>query len=174
MKKKVIGGILLSMCIFSCASLTARANSLSGITPTSGVDELIPLEIQEYANIIGNEKNICPELLEAIAWTESRCHAEAKNGPCKGLMQVSTACHKDRFIENGWTPDEWTDAYINMYVAADYLRELFDDYEDVAMVLYAYNGDQTNMEKYKKNGYLSYYVSGILELSEDLERAHGK
>ena len=172
-KKNILGGIIL-LCTFSMFSITSKANSLSRTTPENGVDEIIPIEIQEYAEIIGSEKNICPELLEAIAWQESNCQAAAINGSCKGLMQVSTACHKDRFKENDWDPEDWDNAYVNMYVAADYLRELFDEYEDVALVLYYYNGDKTNMKKYKDYGYLSNYVSSILETSSELERKHGK
>lgn len=172
-KKNLIGGILLT-CTFSLiSSITVQANSLSA-TPRAGVNNEIPTEIIEYANIIGNEFNICPELLEAIAYQESSCKSDALNGSCKGLMQLNLHWHISRFKDAGWDPADWTDPYKNMYVAAEYLSELFDEYEDVAMVLYVYNGDSTNMKKYKENGYLSYYVSEILDTSEELERNHGK
>ena len=54
------------------------------------------------------------------------------------------------------------------------IAELFEKYEDVALVLYYYNGDSTNLKRYKETGYLSYYVKSILEKSEALEYAHGK
>lgn len=171
MKKRKIIGELLLICLFFSPSIKAQANGLSYIPNDS--DE-IPIEIQEYSEIIGHEFNICPELLQAIAWQESRCQEDAVNGSCKGLMQISVKWHKDRFKAAGWDPDDWDEAFKNMYVAADYLHDLFEDYEDVALVLYAYNGDQTNVEKYKKNGYLSYYVESILDKSEELERSHGK
>ena len=151
--------------------ITAQANSLS-IVPTEEVTG-VPEEIFEDANIIGHEFNICPELLMAMAERESRYTATAENGSCKGLMQVSVSCHKQRFIDAGWTSSEWTDAYKNMYVAADYLADLFEEYEDVGIVLGLYHGEKNAIQK-GKSGNLSSYVTGILERSEELERFHGK
>jgi len=163
--------VILALVVLS-TPITAKANSLSYIPPeeTDG----IPQEIKENAEIIGAEFNICPELLEAIAYQESRYTANVTNGTCRGLMQVNTNVHKSRFINAGWDTSDWSDPYKNMYVAAEYLAELFDEYEDVALVLYLYNGDTTNAKRYKQNGYISKYVSSILKKSEELERLHGK
>lgn len=164
-------GFIFGLAIL-CHPITVQANSLSYIVPEE-VDG-IPTEISQNAEIIGGQFNICPELLEAIAYYESSYQATAKNGPCKGLMQVNAHIHKDRFTEAGWSEKDWDDAYKNMFVAASYLHDLFVEYEDVAEVLYRYNGDTTNLERYHKSGYLSYYVQSILTKSEELERAHGK
>ncbi len=164
-------GFLFALVIL-CQPITVQANSLSYIVPEE-VDG-IPTEISQNAEIIGHEFNICPELLEAIAYYESNYQSTAKNGPCKGLMQVNAHIHKDRFIEAGWSEKDWADAYKNMYVAASYLHDLFVEYEDVAEVLYLYNGDKTSLEKYRSSGYLSRYVQSVLTKSEELERAHGK
>lgn len=169
--KKAIAGILLGVAILS-HPITASANSLSYIIPEE-VDG-IPAEISACAEIIGDEFNICPELLEAIAFKESSYKPTAKNGACKGLMQVNTKVHKERFTNEGWSEKDWDDAYKNMFVAASYLHDLFVEYEDVAEVLYIYNGDKTNLKRYRESGYLSYYVQTILTKSEELERAHGK
>ena len=163
---------IMAIVLFIFTPITARANSLSYIAPEE-VDG-IPEEIKEIAEIVGNEFNICPELLEAIAYYESRYTADATNGSCRGLMQINTNVHQERFINMGWSAKEWDDPYKNTYVAADYLAELFTEYEDVAYVLYLYNGDTTNAKRYKQNGYLSAYVSRILTKSEELERLHGK
>ena len=168
--KKIMAGILLGGTVLSLP-ITAQANSLS-IVPTEEVTG-VPEEIFEDANIIGHEFNICPELLMAMAERESRYTATAENGSCKGLMQVSVSCHKQRFIDAGWTTSEWTDAYKNMYVAADYLADLFEEYEDVGIVLGLYHGEKNAIQK-GKSGNLSSYVTGILERSEELERFHGK
>lgn len=164
--------VLLALVAFIATPITAKANSLSYIPPqeTDGV----PVEIRQIAEIVGAEFNICPELLEAMACQESTYKADATNGTCKGLMQINTGLHKERFTDAGWTTEDWDNAYKNMYVAADYLAELFDKYEDVALVLYYYNGDSTNLKRYKETGYLSYYVKSILEKSEELEYLHGK
>lgn len=169
--KKILEGAILVMVLSMAPSVQAQANSMSYI-PT--VQETgIPENIYQYCEIVGNEFNICPELLMALAERESRCDPTATNGSCKGLMQVNASCHRDRFAEAGWSYTEWSDPYKNMYVAADYLAELFDDYEDVGIVLGVYHGESGAVSRGKK-GQLSSYVNQILERSEQLERLHGK
>lgn len=167
MRKKVIGGVFLSVVLVMALPSTAQANSLSTF-PTEE-ETGVPAEIYQTAEVIGSEFNICPELLLAIAERESRFQEDATNGPCKGLMQLNTSCHKARFEENGWTTDDWNNAYVSMYVAADYLHELFEQYEDVGIVLGLYHG-----EAKAKSGRLSSYTTKILERSEELERLAGK
>ena len=163
-------GFLFGLAIL-CQPITASANSLS-IIPTE--DETgIPENIYQDAEIIGHEFNICPELLLAIAERESRFQADAKNGNCKGLMQLNTACHKARFEEMGWSTSDWSNDYINMYVAADYLSDLFEQYEDVGIVLGVYHGESDAVRR-GQSGKLSSYVTKILKRSEELERLAGK
>ena len=163
-------GFLFGLAIL-CQPITASANSLS-IIPTE--DETgIPENIYQDAEIIGHEFNICPELLLAIAERESRFQADAKNGSCKGLMQLNTACHKARFEEMGWSTSDWSNDYINMYVAADYLSDLFEQYEDVGIVLGVYHGESDAVRR-GQSGKLSSYVTKILKRSEELERLAGK
>ena len=159
------------MGLFLVPSIKAQANSLSNI-PTYE-ETGIPDEIYQDAEIIGHQFNICPELLMAMAERESRCLPEVENGPCKGLMQVNASCHKQRFIDAGWSESEWSDPYKNMYVAADYLSDLFNDYEDVGIVLGLYHGESNAISRAQK-GQLSSYVTKILERSAELERIHGK
>lgn len=168
MKKRIMGAILVGLMI--TAPIRVEANSLSYITPEE-VDG-IPAEIAQNAEIIGGELNICPELLEAIAYQESRYNASATNGSCKGLMQVSYY-HNQRFLDAGWSPSDWDDSYKNMYVAAQYLSELFEKYEDVGVVLTVYHGESNAVAK-AQSGRLSGYVEDILERSATLERLHGK
>jgi len=168
--KKVIVGILLALCVLS-QPITVKANALSYIPPQE-VDG-IPTEITQYAEIIGNEFNICPELLEAIAFYESSYDPTVTNGNCKGLMQVNPTVHKLRFEEAGWSTSDWDNAYVNMYIAADYLSELFNQYEDVGIVLGVYHGESNAVEN-GKTGNLSSYTKKILKRSEELERKHGR
>lgn len=163
-------GFLFALCFLS-QPVTAQANSLSYI-PTEETTG-IPEEIYQNANIIGNEFNICPELLMALAERESCFQADAENGACKGLMQVNAKTHSQRFEDAGWTSNEWNDAYKNMYVAASYLSDLFDKYEDVGIVLGVYHGESKAVEK-GMSGNLSSYTTKILERSEELERLHGR
>lgn len=169
--RKEIGGAILLMVLSMAPSVTAQANSMSYI-PTEE-ETGVPEEIYEYAEIIGDEFNICPELLMALAERESCFQADAENGPCKGLLQVNATTHKQRFVDAGWSSNEWSDAYKNMYVGADYLHDLFEQYEDVGIVLGVYHGEKNAVSK-GKSGKLSSYVTKILERSAELERIHGK
>ena len=70
--------------------------------------------------------------------------------------------------------DSLYDPYGNMLVAADYLSELFEEYEDVGVVLMTYNGDSDAEAFSYCEAELSGYADDILTLSAELERAHGK
>ena len=136
------------------------------------VDDETPVEIQIYCNKYGEQYNICPELLEAICYRESRYDASVEDatGSCIGLMQIKASCHRARMKRLGVS--DLHDIETNIQVGADYLAELFDDYEDVGVVLTVYHGEK-NIAKAKR-GELSGYVTSILENSERLERLHGK
>lgn len=129
---------------------------------------IVPEHILEMSNEIGKEYNICPELLQSIAFQETRFQADAQNEGCTGLMQVNPAWHEDRMRELGVTdlynPEQ------NMEVAADYLQELFEKYEDVGTVLMVYHGESGAVSKIEP----SRYADEILTRSAELERAHGK
>lgn len=120
----------------------------------------------------GEEYNICPELLIAIAEKESGGNAESTNSECKGIMQVAEKWHKERMEKLGIT--DIYDTRSNIHVAADYLNELFERYSDVAVVLMIYNGD-SNAKKFAEGKVgISKYAENILKRSEELERTHGK
>ena len=169
--RKEIGGAILLMVLSMAPSVTAQANSMSYI-PTEE-ETGVPEEIYQYAEVIGDEFNICPELLMALAERESCFQADAENGACKGLMQVNAKTHSQRFEDAGWSSSDWSDSYKNMYVAASYLSDLFDKYEDVGIVLGVYHGESKAVEK-GMSGNLSSYTTKILERSEELERIHQK
>lgn len=116
----------------------------------------------------GEKYGISPEFITSISFYESSYRPNAKNGSCKGLMQVSSKWHGDRMkrldVENIYDPSG------NILVATDYLWELFEEYEDPAIVLMVYNGDNKAFEE----GYVSEYARDILSLSKELEGKYGK
>ena len=142
----------------------------------------IPTEIIEITEIVGQKYDICPELLQAIIWQESRCIATVKNASCSGLMQinVSQAFNKKHIKEmaadkNLTYSEAIFDIEINIETGAQLLRYLFDNFgDDPAEILMRYNGDSTNLKRYKSGGDMSQYAQDTLEISELLERAHGK
>ena len=125
----------------------------------------------EYCCQIGNQYNICPELLMAVIEKESSGMSNATNGGCVGLMQVSARWHQERMLRLGAT-----DLYCerdNILVAADYLSELFQKYKEPSLVLDIYNGNSKAMWNYE-NGVISDYAGDILDRTAELERLHGK
>jgi hypothetical protein len=58
-------------------------------------------------------------------------------------------------------------------VAADYLAELFEKYEDAGTTLMVYHGERNAISKAER-GEISSYANKILERSAELERLHGK
>ena len=129
-------------------------------------------EYEKYIESVCREYFICPELVEAIifyesSWTES---VVSKNGQCVGLMQINEKVHKGRMKHLAVT--DLKDGEQNILVGVDYLAELFAKYEDVAMVLDAYNGNL-----HKEKWYITHtsaYANKVLKLSAELEEKHGK
>lgn len=155
MKRKIIA--LFVLVVMSTTSLTVFAES-----------KMSEEDVYEIAVEVGEEYNICPEFLQAMAFYESSYKPDSKNGNCVGLMQISTKWHTERAERLGVT--DLYDPYGNMLVAADYLIELFHEYGDIGVVLMKYNGDSRALE----DGYLSEYAQRILTMSAELERMHGK
>ena len=161
--------LILAAILVALFPIKSDANSLSGDIVTE--NDPIPLDVRIACDVWGAHYNICPELLEAIAYHESRYDANAVNGTCKGLMQINTTAHQDRITRLGVS--DLMDANQNVKVAADYLAELFAEHEDVCIVLGLYHGESGAIGR-ANNGNLSSYVCAILEKSEQLERSHGK
>lgn len=129
-------------------------------------------EVRELSEQIGAGYSLCPEVLQAIAWHESRYDEMAEADGCIGLMQVAERWHQDRMARLQVT--DLHDPEGNMLVAADYLAELFSQYEDIGMVLMVYSGD-SGADGYAVTGEgLSGYAQEIMELASALERQHGK
>ena len=128
-------------------------------------------ELEFYIERVCEPVNICPELVQAIIERESRWNPEAVNGDCIGLMQISERWHKDRMRALGIT--NLKDPFDNIAVGVDYLRELFERYEDPGMVLMVYNGD-SRAKNLQATGNLFEYADWILTRSAELERQHGK
>ena len=69
--------------------------TLSGVKGTSQGEQIqIPIDIQESCEKWGNEYDICPELLEAMCWHETRCRAGLENAGCVGITQINPKFHK--------------------------------------------------------------------------------
>lgn len=139
-------------------------------------DDGIPEDIRNYCDEIGAEFGICPELLESIAYQESRFIPDVITNNYYGLMQVNVIIHKKRIEKYGYDADDMLTAYPCITVAADYLAELFDTYgDDDPIILLLYSGSGWDaVELYKENGFMTQYVEDVLARSAEYERIHCK
>lgn len=150
------------------AAVLMLQSSITG-QARANIDTEVPIEIQIACNKYGAEYNIAPEILEAIIYTESRYIPTVSNSTCKGLMQINEPAHKQRMKDL-----EVKDIYDidgNIHVGADYLGELFEQYEDIGIVLGLYHGEK-NAVKNGRNGKLSSYTQAILKKAEELTAIH--
>ena len=157
---------MLAIALAASLALSQQVMANEEIEPTH-----ISVEAQVSCYEYGEMYDICPELLMAMIEAESSGNPKAENGDCKGLMQISERWHTGRMEEIG-ADDIWSETD-NIHIGANYLHELFNRYEDVALVLMVYNGESDAIEK-AENGYISDYARKILDRSAELERWKGK
>ena len=140
----------------------------------------IPEDIKAEAEKYGAQFGICPEIIEAIAETESTFVTTAVNDTelehSVGILQINLKCedHQKRLKKYGLTEKDLQSIDNSVLVACDYLAELFEAYEDPGEVLIRYNGDRTGYTNYRDRGELSDYANDILERAGELEELHGK
>lgn len=145
----------------------------------SAVLDIKASEIDDWENYIEEvceERNICPELVQAIIEKESSWKPNARNGKCIGLMQINPEYQEERMKKYGITAADLTDPYDNILIGVDYLRELFEEYGDIYAVLMFYNAgysDKYGLGAWKDERYSDYAIE-VSERSAELERLHGK
>ncbi len=132
----------------------------------------VPEDVKQLSVELGEQYNICPELIQAVCFKESSFDPRAENGGCIGIMQVNPAWHKDRMERLGVT--DLYDVRQNMMTGVDYLHELSEEHEDISIALMRYNGDSSAEDVENGTGDVSEYADSILLLSEELERENGK
>lgn len=138
-------------------------------------DYKIPEEYISYFEEYGYRSNICPELLESIAFYESRFEKDVKNKDCVGIMQIDIKIHSDRISSFGYQIEDIYDPEKNIEIACDILSDFYEIYgENNYLVILSYGGRKNEILNYKKTGKLSEYASKILWLSEKYERFHNK
>lgn len=133
----------------------------------------IPEDVTFWCEKYGQEYDICPEILEAVCWVESRCTptAQSPDKECKGLMQIKPACHTTRM--NRLNARNVFGVWENIKTGADYLAEL-QGTEDISVALALYNGQSAEAVERIRAGEYTGYVKKVLTISTALERAHGK
>ena len=157
--KRMITAVVIVILLFAGFALIAKAGS-----DHQG-------DWQEYIEQLCEDKDISPELVEALIERESTWNPEAVNGNCIGLMQVDKNIYKDLIGSRNLT-----DPYDNIYVGVTILEELLHKYGEAAPALMFYNAgysDNYGIGAYE-DGTLSNYADEILKRAAELERLHGK
>jgi len=154
--KKILFALLATMFVFT--------NINQAMAKPKTIDED---ELYDICESVGEIYNIAPEFLESIAYQESRYQVYARNGDCKGLMQVSERWHRGRMKKLGIT--DIYDPYSNVLLAADYLEDLFEMNDDPYYVLMCYNMSFKTANKLYETGNYSDYAVDITERSAAME-----
>ena len=131
-------------------------------------------EVHNVCEVVGAKYGISPELLQAIAYTESRYQTNAQNGECKGICQVNLRLHADRLIKLGIS-DPLTD-YSQITLCADIITDLRKNGKygnEVSWVLDRYNG-LLKADMYCDQGIMSDYATKVLNKARELEIQYGK
>ena len=120
----------------------------------------VPTDIKDICEEYGLEYDICPEILEAICWRESRFKSEVENKNCKGLMQVNCKTHRKRMERLGVT--DVFDPKGNIHTGADYLATLMKLNGDLTESLNEYSGQKTSKQ--------TDYSKEIIEIASALDK----
>lgn len=157
------------------ASAMAAACMMFGIAITANAeiaDTELPKEYIYYCEEAGQVYDICPEMIQAIIEQESDGNPGAVGAAGEiGLMQIYPRYHVERSqrlnVYDLFEPEG------NILVGADYLAELFAEYQDMGTVLMIYNGVE-DAKLRGNNGDYTDYAEEIMQRVEELERLHGK
>lgn len=142
---------------------------LMGASRVHAEEIIITDEVKFWTEKYGEQYGICPEIIQAMCWTESRCNptAQSPDKACKGLMQIKPSCHQERMERLGVR--NIFGVWENLKTGTDYLAELASEEEDIAVALARYNGQSTEKIEKTRNGEYSGYVKKVLDLAEELE-----
>lgn len=170
MKKISIICIAISVCVSSLLYAGENASAGNGY---EYVEQTENEEVIKLTEEISKIYPVCPELIQAqIFYESSNVRTQISDCGDIGYMQVNPIWQKERMEKLG--AYDLTDGYSNIIVGCDLLYELFQKYGEMELVLMAYNeGEERAVNKYN-SGEISDYARNIMELSEKLERKHGK
>ena len=138
----------------------------------NNLDTQLYEQIQRYCIEYGDEYGIAPELLMAIVERESMGNPKAENNGCKGLMQINEKFHIDRMKR--LKVKDLYEIKGNIHVGTDYLLELFEEYNEIYLVLMVYNMGPTRAIELWRQDKISNYAISVAKRSAELERIHGK
>lgn len=160
--KRLILLMLTAITLTTCFKVDAEAKE----------EIKIPQEVRESCEKWGEEYGICPELLEAMCWHETRCRSNLENGGCYGMTQINPKYHKETMDLLGVT--DLTDYDQNIHVCAYTIAEYSKEENDLYCVLMMWNcGYNRGRNLFYKDVFTN-YAKEVSQESYELERLHGK
>lgn len=126
----------------------------------------IPEDIQQFCIKYGEEYEICPTLLMAMCWHESRCKPNVGT-TYKGLTQINQKYFKGAMDLLGVT--DLYDAESNIKVCAYTLSKYREDANDVYYVLMCWNSGSTRAKKLFNQGLVTRYAIKVDATSQLLQ-----
>lgn len=109
----------------------------------------LPLRHEDIIRQQSREKDLPPELIAAVIYTESRFRDQESHAGARGLMQVTPeTANLIEGLSGGSTfeADDLSDPDINIRYGTFYLRYLLDKFDqNETAALAAYNGGETNV-----------------------------
>ena len=109
----------------------------------------LPLRHEDIIRQQARDKDLPPDLVAAVIYTESRFRDQESNAGARGLMQVTPqTAELIEGLSGGSTfeTDDLSDPDINIRYGTYYLRHLLDKFDqNMVAALAAYNGGETNV-----------------------------
>lgn len=109
----------------------------------------LPLRHEDIIRQQSRDKDLPPDLVAAVIYTESRFRDQESNAGARGLMQVTPqTAELIEGLSGGSTfeTDDLSDPDINIRYGTYYLRYLLDKFDqNLVAALAAYNGGETNV-----------------------------
>lgn len=113
------------------------------------VSRLYPLEYKDIVQVYSKEFDIDPFLVFAIIKAESNFKPEAVSSKnARGLMQISEGTGKwgaEKLHLDDYSGEKLFDPQINIRIGCWYLSVLFGEFNDLNLVITAYNGGSGNV-----------------------------
>lgn len=118
---------------------------------------IFPVHYEEYVYTYSKEYNIDPYLVFAIMKTESKFFPYAKSHKdAKGLMQIGEGTQKWAMEDLELDNNNIFDPKVNIQIGCWYINKLFEQFDDMELVIAAYNGGSGNVDKWLEDKRYSY------------------
>jgi soluble lytic murein transglycosylase len=115
---------------------------------------LYPLDYKDSIKKYSAERNLRPNLVAAVIYTESRFNTDSVSGPgATGLMQIMPGTGQSIASEMGENMGSLHDPDTNIRYGTWYLKGLIDKYNgDLDLALAAYNAGVGRADSYQETG----------------------